>query len=152
MEQKKINKIILEKTPLFKSLLGLMIKDGKKSLATQILKEAFIQASFLCNLPSVKISIKLAESLLCSVETRKLKIKKTTYLVPFIISEKRKYFLISKWILTTVREDKRRVSFKQKLVEEFILILKKNKGETISKKNLNITQATKNKANIHYRW
>jgi ribosomal protein S7 len=86
------------------------------------------------------------------MEAKKVKIKRNTYLIPFIIYPKRKFFLITKWLRQAIN-NKRRVSSSQKVSDEIFLVLKKSSESSVLKiRKENVTDALTNRANAHYRW
>lgn len=85
------------------------------------------------------------------VEIRKVRVRRTTYMVPFPTNPQRQKHLVSAWLLETLRKDKRKISFAEKLKEELIKILL-NKGETLEKKKDIYRKAEKSRSFMHFRW
>jgi len=159
MEQKKpqnknsliaINKF--SKKSIYTNFLGFLTKDGKKKKAKLILDTAFLKVSRELKIPTHLILIKIFVKLNCFVETKRIRIKRSTHIVPFSITFKRKAYLVIKWIMESVYEDERKLSTSEKLHFELLSILKNKSCKTISKKDLNLSQALNNRSNIHYRW
>ena len=88
------------------------------------------------------------------VEVKQLKkYKKFSYQVPFPISLKRKLYLSVKWIISSSLEDKRRVSFSEKISQEILLLItNKSISKSYKKKSKNLDLAMANKSNVHFRW
>ena len=140
------------KKNIYTNFLGFLTKDGKKKKAKLILDSAFLRVSKELKIPTYLILIKVFLKLNCFVETKKVRIKRSTYIVPFSITFKRKSYLVIKWIMESVHEDERKLSTSEKLYFELLSILKNKSCKTISKKDLNLSQALNNRSNIHYRW
>ena len=148
MEQKKQQ----SKNSMYSNFLGFLTKDGKKKKAKAILDTAFLKTSKELKIPVHLILIKTFLKLNCFVETKKIRIKRSTHIVPFSITFKRKSYLVIKWIMESVSEDERKLSTSEKLHFELLNILKNKSCKTLIKKDLNVTQALSNRSNIHYRW
>jgi len=87
------------------------------------------------------------------VETKKIKFKRSTHVVPFVITSfKRKSYLIIKWLMEAVEEDKRKVPIAIKLSKEILSILRNKSSKALIKKKMNMKNALINRSNIHFRW
>ena len=75
------------------------------------------------------------------VEVKKIRIKRSTHIVPFPITFKRKSYLIIKWLIEAIKEDTRKISTSEKLSSELINVLKKSSSKALQKKKLNISVA-----------
>jgi ribosomal protein S7 len=149
---RKIHSKISKKT-FYTKLLGFLTKKGKKSVSRKILNDAFLEVAIQTNLSLYTVFIKVFFSLNSFVETKKVKIRRTSHIVPFGITFKRRSYLIIKWLLEVVSQDKRKVSTSKKLATELLNIVKnKTISKAMSKKTQNISQAINNRSNIHYRW
>jgi ribosomal protein S7 len=138
----------------YNTFLGLLIKNGNRVSAKKVLDKTFVLI-----LKAVKISfnviiLKIIVLLNTFVEVKQLKkYKKFSYQVPFPISLKRKLYLSVKWIISSSLEDKRRVSFSEKISQEiFLLITNKSISKSYKKKSKNLDLAMANKSNVHFRW
>jgi ribosomal protein S7 len=52
------------------------------------------------------------------VEVKRVRVKRSSHLVPFSIRLKRRSYLIIKWLMQAVKEDTRKVSMSEKLFVE----------------------------------
>ena len=149
--KKKYLKLSKNKT-IYINFLGFLTKNGNKLVAKKIIDSAFLFVAQSVSLPLHLVLIKIFFKLNSFVETKKIRFKRSSHIVPFGITLKRRSYLILKWLMEVVREDKRRISTSKKLSFELINILKDKSSKSIAKKNLNINQAISNRSNIHYRW
>jgi ribosomal protein S7 len=134
-------------TTFLKKFSGHLIKKGKKTKALKILfrlMKSFRKNKYLL-LESVFYRIKPY------VEVRKVRVRRSSSLVPFPVNPARQMHLSSLWILTALKKDKRRISFPVKLREELRSLLRL-KGEAFKKKTTMYSLAQKNRSNFHYRW
>lgn len=159
MEQKKqqsksnlVTTSMILKKNVYDNFTGFLIKDGKRKKAKGIIDTAFLKVSKELKIPVHLILIRIFLKLNCFVETKKIRIKRSTHIVPFSITFKRKSYLVIKWIMESVFDDERKLSTAEKLSFELLNILKNKSCKTILKKELNISQALSNRSNIHYRW
>jgi ribosomal protein S7 len=144
--------MLLRKRNFYETFLGLLIKSGQKVQAKNILDTAFSLVSKQIKLSTNSILLKIVLHLNSFVEIKKIKSKRSTHFVPFPLSTKRKFYLIARWVVDSVGEDRRKINFAIKLSEEILMIVLKKPCKSVLKKNLNFKQSVQNKSNIHYRW
>ena len=138
---------------IYINFLGFLTKKGNKVTAKKVLDEAFLDVSSKTNQPVHILLIKVFLKLNSFVETKKIKFKRSTHIVPFVITSfKRKSYLIIKWLMEAVEQDKRKVPIAKKLSKEILNILKSKSSKTVMKKHLNVKNALSNRSNIHFRW
>ena len=86
-------------------------------------------------------------------EIKKIKFRRSTHVVPFVLTSfKRKSYLIIKWLMEVVEQDKRKVPIAKKLSKEILNILKNKSSKALIKKKMNTKNAVINRSNIHFRW
>ncbi len=138
----------------YNTFLGLLIKNGDRVSAKKLLDKTFVLILKAVKIPFNLIILKIIILLNTFVEVKQLKkYKKFSYQVPFPISLKRKLYLSVKWIISSSLEDKRRVSFSEKISQEiFLLITNKSISKSYKKKSKNLDLAMANKSNVHFRW
>jgi len=144
--------MMLRKRNFYETFLGLLIKSGQKVQAKNILDTAFSLVSKQTKLSTNSILLKIVLHLNSFVEIKKIKSKRSTHFVPFPLSTKRKFYLIARWVVDSVGEDRRKINFAIKLSEEILMIVLKKPCKSVLKKNLNFKQSIQNKSNIHFRW
>jgi ribosomal protein S7 len=86
------------------------------------------------------------------VETKSIRVRRSKYVVPFSITLSRRVYLITKWLMSSLRKDKKKVEFSTKLVKEIFLVLKNSESEVIKLRDNNNSKALVNRSNLHYRW
>jgi len=145
--------MLLVKKTLYTKLLGFLIKNGKKKKTKSILDKAFLSISTKTGLSISYILLKVFLNLNTFVEARTIKVKRSSYIVPFSLSLKRRSYLIIKWLIMASLLNKKRVTFVIKIQQEVVLILKKHfSSQALKLKKLNNIRANSNRANIHFRW
>jgi ribosomal protein S7 len=137
---------------LYNKFLGFIIKKGNKIGAKNVLNNAFLAVSKKTGLPLHVILLKLFLKLNSFVEVKRVRVQRSSHLVPFSIRLKRRSYLIIKWLMQAVKEDTRKVSMAEKLFFEIFSTLKSSPSKSVKIRNLNISQALSNRSNIHYRW
>jgi len=137
---------------LYNKFLGFIIKKGNKIGAKSVLNNAFLAVSKKTGLPLHVILLKLFLKLNSFVEVKRVRVQRSSHLVPFSIRLKRRSYLIIKWLMQAVKEDTRKVSMAEKLFFEIFSTLKNSPSKSVKIRNLNISQALSNRSNIHYRW
>jgi ribosomal protein S7 len=91
--------MLLIKKTLYTKLLGFLIKKGKKKTAKTILDRAFLIISAKTGLSIGYILLKVFLNLNTFVEARTIRVKRSSYIVPFSLSLKRRSYLIIKWLI-----------------------------------------------------
>ena len=137
---------------LYQKFLGFLVKKGNKIGAKKTLDETFLIVSKTTKYSMETSMLKLFLSLNSFVEVKKVRIGRRSIMVPFSINSKRRSYLIVKWLMQAIKEDKKKVSLSTKLADEIISVLKGSFSRAKKLRNSNISQALANRANIHYRW
>jgi ribosomal protein S7 len=137
---------------LYNKFLGFLIKKGNKISARSILNTSFLTVSKKTGLPLHILLLKIFLKLNSFVEVKKVRVQRSSHLVPFSIRLKRRSYLIIKWLMQAVKEDSRKISMSEKLSSEILDTIKKNPSRSVKIRNFNISQALSNRSNIHYRW
>jgi len=140
------------KTNLYNKLLGFLIKKGNKLKAKKIIDTAFLQVSKKTGHSLSFLLFKLFYKLNIFVESKTIRVKRSSFIVPFSINLKRRSYLIIKWFMKVVLENKKKTSISKKIAEEIFLILKTPSSKVLKLRTLNNTQALANRSNIHFRW
>lgn len=145
--------MLKKKKNFYFNFLGFLIKKGKKNIAINVIKTAFIRSSSILRLPSYYILSRIFIKLNSYVELRNIKIRNRFHLIPFPIKFSRRSHLIAKWFLLAIKENKKTTSLVNKITEEILKLLRKNSTSYayILKQN-NEKKALLNRSNLHYRW
>lgn len=150
MEQKKIQKLKIFN--LYNKFIGFLIKKGNKTASKHILEKTLRLVSKRLRRSPKTILLLLFSRLNVYVETKKVKIRNRSYIIPFSLALKRRSYLALKWILTAIKENKKKTSFVNKLTSEIVQTLTTLKSKTLMLKKTNNNQAFLNRSNSHYRW
>lgn len=147
-----LNTSLLE-IKLYNKLIGILLRKGYKEKSIAFFSQAFYKL-----VHKIKVSFSfliwgLFKRLKVRVEARKVKIKGRNFFVPFKISYNRQLCLIAKWILKSLEENKKNILIVDKLVEELMLVFKKDSTSKILRyRESNYKLALLNRSNLHYRW
>jgi ribosomal protein S7 len=131
-------------------LIGILTKCGKKTKAIKILDIALNKVCREISIPIDEILNQIVDALKVSVEPRKIKIRRNLHIVPFPINEKRKAFLIAKWLVSKTKKASQSAS--DKIASEILKILKGEKSESESNREYYVNKSLDNISNIHFRW
>ena len=137
---------------LYNKIINFFTKKGNKVKATNLVNSAFDKVSKSTGLSFNEISTKLYLKLNSFVEIKKIKVRRGFHLVPFPISHKRSTYLMIKWLLQAIKDDKRKVPVSDKLFLEINQTISSSSSKSLDIKNSNITQVLANRSNIHFRW
>lgn len=139
-------------TNVYEKFLGFLIKKGNKFDAKKVLDLAFLLVSHKVQISKHTALTMLFRNLNSFVEVKRVRVRRRFVLVPFPIRLKRRSYLIVKWIMQSVRKNKRKISFSRKLATELISILKESSSKTKKLRQLNFSAALANRSNSHFRW
>lgn len=137
---------------LYDKFLGFLIKKGHKIYAQKILNSVFTKISKKTGFSFNKIFLRIFLRLNTFVEVKKVRVKQNTYLVPFPIKFKRRIYLMLKWIMLAVKQNKKKISITDKLIFEIISIIKGFRSKALKLRRDNLSCAFRNRSNSHYRW
>ena len=137
---------------LYNKIINFFTKKGNKVKATNLVNSAFDKISKSTGLSFNEILTKLYLKLNSFVEIKKIKVRRGFHFVPFPISHKRSTYLMIKWLLQAIKDDKRKVPVSDKLFLEINQTISSSSSKSLDIKNSNITQVLANRSNIHFRW
>ena len=138
---------------LYNKLIGLLLRKGYKEKALKLLNKAFYYILQKTKLSFSFLVWKLFKKLKVRIEVRKIKIKGKIFLVPFKINFNRQLYLITKWVLKAILENKKKVSLLSKIIEELLnLYTFETNNKVIQYRENNYKLAILNRSNLHYRW
>jgi small subunit ribosomal protein S7 len=137
---------------LYNKIINFFTKKGNKVKATNLVNSAFDKVSKSTGLSFNEILTKLYSKLNSFVEIKKIKVRRGFHLVPFPISHKRSTYLMIKWLLQAIKDDKRKIPVSDKLFLEINQTISSSSSKSLDIKNSNITQVLANRSNIHFRW
>lgn len=142
----------MRKKTIYDSFLGFLTKRGNKAIAKNLVDSAFLKAAKVLNIPTHILLFRVFSNLNSSVEAKRIKYRRGSYIVPFPTSRQRRTYLVIKWLVEAVKEDKRRHSYSEKLSFELVNVVKNISCKSLQRKQTNDSLASANKSNIHYRW
>ena len=144
--KEKRNKIFIKK------LINHLMRSGKKSFASKLIYGNGFLLSKYFNKSIYALYSDVFLILRPFIEIRKVRVRRTTYMVPFPTNLQRQHYLVSQWILETLRNDNRKVEFNKKFREEIIKILLNKESVTLGKKKDLYKKAEKSRSFAHFRW
>lgn len=154
--KRKIKPDIKYNSPIVAKFINYVMKDGKKSIAENIvygsfgiideqIKKGKIEAEYKTALEVFDNAIK---NIMPQVEVRGRRIGGGNYQVPFPVRGDRRYALAFRWIIEACQK-KKGSTMSEKLADEFIAALK-NEGDAMKKKMDVQKMAEANRAFAHF--
>jgi ribosomal protein S7 len=140
------------KNSVYGKFVGILMKKGKKLQSKRILDGAFQQVGLRLGISVESIIMQLLLKLNTFVELRKIRFRRSSHDVPFAVDSNRGLYLVVRWLLESVKEDKRHLSTKEKLVFEILNTLTTSNSKTLRKKESNFLSSIKSRSNSHFRW
>jgi len=118
---------------IINKLTNLIMRDGKKSVASKILRLSLERASQQLDTTKDQVLTKCLFNIKPLIDARSKKVGRTSYIIPYAVTEEQSIKLALKILVTSARERKER-SFVDKLVNEFIDAIN-NRGGSVKKRN-----------------
>jgi small subunit ribosomal protein S7 len=145
----------LDPDPVFGStlvtqLVSKVMKDGKRSLAEQIVYDALAIVGEKSGKPPVEALDQAIKTLTPVLEVRSRRVGGANYQVPVEVPQRRARYLAIRWLVQAAR-DRREKGFAQRLAGELLDALNQQ-GGAYKKKDDIYRMAQANKAFAHYRW
>lgn len=129
--------------------INYVMKNGKKSLATRLVYDAFDIAESKTHKPGLEVFEDAIKNVSPVMEVKPRRVGGATYQVPMEVSPSRRFALASRWILAAARARSGR-NFSENLAAELIDAAN-NTGSAIRKRDETHKMAEANRAFSHYR-
>jgi len=137
---------------IYNRILGYFIKCGKKKLFLKIYKNAFLKCKKELNFKTHIIILNIFFKLNTFVESKVIKKRRRTFVVPFPIDTKRRTHLVLKWYTKAIFDNNNKISLEKKIVNETLSLLLTKSSKSITFHDNNTKLAQDNRSNLHYRW
>jgi small subunit ribosomal protein S7 len=118
---------------IVKKFTNLIMRDGKKSIASKVLKLSLTKACKQLGFTEDQLLSKCLNNVKPSVDARSKRIRSTSYIIPYAITREQSINLALKIIIKVTR-DRKEKSFVDRLVNEFV-DASNNRGASVKKKN-----------------
>src|SRR3989337_2176529 len=135
---------------LVAELVKRLMRDGKKSVAEQIVYDALAIASEKSGKPQLEVLEQAVKSVTPVLEVRSRRVGGANYQVPVEVPQRRARTLALRWLVQNAR-DRREKGMPEKLAGELMDALNQQ-GGAYKKKDDIYRMAQANKAFAHYRW
>ena len=118
---------------IIKKFTNLIMRDGKKSIATKVLNLSMAKASQQLEVTEDQLLNQCLNNVKPSIDARSKKVGSNSYVIPYAITNDQSVNLALKIIVKIARNRKEK-SFVDRLVNEFI-DASNNRGASVKKKN-----------------
>jgi small subunit ribosomal protein S7 len=136
------------RSPQVAKLINHIMKNGKKTVAQNIVYEAFDVMNRKTKLPPTDVFEIALKNVMPSLEVKSKRVGGANYQVPMSVRGERRYVLAFRWILTAARTKKgRRMALK--LADE-LMAAANNEGDAVKKKLDVQKMAEANRAFAHF--
>ncbi len=135
---------------LVQKLVNCVMFEGKKSVAQNIVYDAFEMIKQRANDDPLKVFKKAVDNVKPALEVKTRRVGGANYQVPVEVNRNRQTSLSLRWIIGYARERGEK-SMVEKLAAE-LLDAANNRGGAIKKRDDTHRMAEANKAFAHYRW
>jgi small subunit ribosomal protein S7 len=131
------------------SFINRVMKDGKKSVATRLVYDAFDLMAERAGKDGLEVFESALRNVSPMMEVKPRRVGGATYQVPIEVAPYRRFALATRWILAAARSRGGR-TFSEKLAAE-LLDASNNTGSAIRKREETHKMAEANRAFSHYR-
>jgi small subunit ribosomal protein S7 len=135
---------------LVQQLINRLMKDGKKSIAEQIVYDALSIVGERTGRPPVEVVEQAVKTVTPVLEVRSRRVGGANYQVPVEVNQRRGRTLAIRWLVQFSR-DRREKGMPAKLAAELLDALSEQ-GGAFKRKDDMYRMAQANKAFAHYRW
>lgn len=135
---------------LLTQFVNVLMRDGKKSTAEQIMYDTLDAIEKKAGEDPVKLFRRSIENLRPAVEVRSRRVGGSTYQVPVEVRNERRTALALRWLIGAAR-NRAEKTMVDKLTNELI-DASNNRGNAVRKREDVHRMAEANKAFAHYRW
>ena len=118
---------------IINKLTNLIMRNGKKSVASKILRNSLIKVASQLDITQEQALNQCLSNIKPLIDARSKKVGRTSYIIPYAVTEEQSIKLALKILVISARERKER-SFVDKLVNEFIDAIN-NRGNSVKKRN-----------------
>jgi small subunit ribosomal protein S7 len=135
---------------LVQQLINRLMRDGKKSLAEQIVYDALAVVGERTGRPPLEVLEQAVKTVTPVLEVKSRRVGGANYQVPVEVPQRRGRTLAIRWLVTFSR-DRREKGMSAKLAGELLDALNEQ-GGAFKRKDDMYRMAQANKAFAHYRW
>jgi small subunit ribosomal protein S7 len=150
VERREIGADPVYVNPLVQKLVNCVMLQGKKSVAQNIVYDAFELIKQRANDDPLKVFKKAVDNVKPALEVKSRRVGGANYQVPVEVNRNRQTSLSLRWIIGYARERGEK-SMVERLAAE-LLDAANNRGGAIKKRDDTHRMAEANKAFAHYRW
>ena len=130
--------------------VNMLMRDGKKSVAEQIVYQALDHIEGKTNHNSIEVLSKALENVQPVVEVKSRRVGGATYQVPVEVRPARRMALAMRWLIDAAHKRSEK-GMELKLAGE-LMDAGENRGTAVKKREDTHKMAEANKAFSHYRW
>jgi len=135
---------------LAQQLINRLMRDGKKSIAEEIVYDSLSIVGERTGRPPVEVLEQAVKTVTPVLEVRSRRVGGANYQVPVEVPQRRGRTLALRWLVTYARE-RREKAMEDKLAGEILDALEQQ-GNAFKRKDDMYRMAQANKAFAHYRW
>lgn len=137
---------------LYKFLINIFVKNGNVSNIKKIIDKVFIKLIQEFKINKHLLLLKIFTIHMFYVEVKKIKSRRRINYVPFLISQKRSFYLLLAWLREAVKTNKQVNTIEEKLYREIYKLLTVKDSKVFESIANNNKLAIENRSKMHYRW
>ena len=150
VERREVLPDPIHANPLVEKFVNCVMREGKKTVAQQIVYGAFDTIRERANDDPLKVFKKAVENVKPALEVKSRRVGGANYQVPVEVNRNRQTSLSLRWIIGYARERAEK-SMRERLAAE-LMDAANNRGGAVKKRDDTHRMAEANKAFAHYRW
>jgi small subunit ribosomal protein S7 len=136
--------------PVVTKFVNCLMRDGKKSVAEQILYDAFERMERRGGKDALQLFHEALDNVKPVLEVRSRRVGGATYQVPVEVRPERRQALAIRWLIQTAQKRSEKTMMERLSAE--LLDAANGRGAAIKKREDTLKMAEANRAFSHYRW
>lgn len=137
---------------LYSLLINIFVKNGNVSQIKKSIDNVFIQLVHEFKITQQLLLIKIFTIHMFYVEVKKVKSRRRINHVPFLINQKRSFYLLLAWLRDAVNNNNQANNFEDKLYRELYNLLIGKQSKVFESIENNNKLAILNRSKLHFRW
>ena len=137
---------------LYAFFINIFIKNGNVSQIKRIVDKVFIKLIKEFKINKQLLLLKIFTAHMFYVEVKKIKSRRRINYVPFLISQKRSFYLLLAWLREAVLTNTQANTFEEKLYREVYNLIMLKDSKIFNSIENNNKLALENRSKIHFRW
>lgn len=137
---------------LYNFFVNIFVQNGNVSQVKRIVDKVFIKLIHEFKITKQLLLLKIFTAHMFYVEVKKIKSRRRINYVPFLISQKRSFYLLVAWLREAVETNNQVNTLEERLYRELYKLIMLKESKIFDSIENNNKLAIENRSKIHFRW